>query len=273
MTGRARGRVAAIVAKLSTFASSGRDQATGTPDRDTIADIFAPDRALKSFSSLRSASTATGTILPPGRAAMPPSLFSSCLLIAGSPLLTMGTIMRETAATAVDGGGRPPCAHNKRWPPTYGEGPDCRGRGNPRDRGRVPGGRALDRRGCRPPGDAVPRVRRGGTAGARRHGDGRIVPDRPRDEPVPHAFARASRSEPRGRPGHLDSRPDGGHAPGWRARGGLDAHPRGGPSDRATAAWGPRGAPYVGRGDGPEVQRGGPRLDAGGDRAFLPPRR
>src|SRR2546426_2468193 len=78
MTSRAPSRVAAIVAKLSTCASSGRTQATGTPERETIADIFAPVRELKSVSSFRSASTATGTRLPPNRPAMRPTLFSCC---------------------------------------------------------------------------------------------------------------------------------------------------------------------------------------------------
>src|SRR3989441_1443593 len=78
MTSRAPSRVAAIVAKLSTWVSSGRTQATGTPERETIADILAPVRELKSVSNFRSASTATGTRLPPNRLAMQPSLFSSC---------------------------------------------------------------------------------------------------------------------------------------------------------------------------------------------------
>src|SRR3989454_741008 len=78
MTSRAPSRVAAIVAKLSTWASSGRTQATGTPERETIADIFAPVRELKSVSSFRSASTATGTRLPPNRRAMRHTLFSCC---------------------------------------------------------------------------------------------------------------------------------------------------------------------------------------------------
>src|SRR5713226_7119971 len=78
MTSRAPRSVAAIVAKLSTWVSSGRTQATGTPERETIADIFAPVWVLKSVSNFRSASTATGTRLPPNRLAMQPSLFSSC---------------------------------------------------------------------------------------------------------------------------------------------------------------------------------------------------
>src|SRR5205823_1164647 len=45
---RAPSKVAAIVAKLSTCASSGRTHATGTPDRETIADIRASVRALNS---------------------------------------------------------------------------------------------------------------------------------------------------------------------------------------------------------------------------------
>src|SRR5438093_599307 len=78
MTSSAPSRVAAIVAKLSTWASSGRTQATGTPERETIADIFAPVRELKSVRSFRSASTATGTRLPPNCRAMRPTLFSYC---------------------------------------------------------------------------------------------------------------------------------------------------------------------------------------------------
>src|SRR5712664_1978109 len=78
MTSRAPSRVAAIVAKLSTCVSSGSTQATGTPERETIADILAPVRLLKSVSNFRSASTATGTRLPPNWPAMQPSLFSSC---------------------------------------------------------------------------------------------------------------------------------------------------------------------------------------------------
>src|SRR3989442_975982 len=78
MTSRAPRSVAAIVAKLSTCASSGRTHATGTPERETIADIFALVRALNSWSNFRNASAATGIGLPPGWPAMRPSLFSTC---------------------------------------------------------------------------------------------------------------------------------------------------------------------------------------------------
>src|SRR5437667_11405965 len=78
MTSRAPRSVAAIVAKLSTCASSGSTHATGTPERVTIADIFALVRALNSWSNFRNASAATGIRLPPEWRAMRPSLFSTC---------------------------------------------------------------------------------------------------------------------------------------------------------------------------------------------------
>src|SRR5437870_12650067 len=102
MTSSAPRRVAAIVAKLSTWASSGRTQATGTPERETIADIFAPVRALKSVSSLRSASAATGTRLPPNRLAMQPSLFSACSGKTGRNGLEENTAGRQVGLESED---------------------------------------------------------------------------------------------------------------------------------------------------------------------------
>src|SRR5712692_3169639 len=86
MTSKAPRRVAAIVAKLSTCASSGRTHATGTPERETIADIFAVVRTLKSWSNFRSASAGRGTkFLRVARDAAPLylALFHECSCNAG----------------------------------------------------------------------------------------------------------------------------------------------------------------------------------------------
>src|SRR3989442_1317544 len=102
MTSRAPSGVAAIVAKLSTCVWSGRTQATGTPERETIAGILAPVRELKSVSNFRSAWTATGTRLPPNRLAMQPSLFSSCSGKTGCTGLEENTARRQVGLEPED---------------------------------------------------------------------------------------------------------------------------------------------------------------------------
>src|SRR3990170_4864366 len=92
MTSRAPRRVAAIVPKLSTWAPSGRDHASGTPERVMTAEPTAPARSLKTCSTRRSSATSTGSENPP----FPRPCAARYLRIVQPPSARLRNLWRET---------------------------------------------------------------------------------------------------------------------------------------------------------------------------------
>src|SRR3990170_101506 len=92
MTSRAPRRVAAIVPKLSTWAPSGRDHASGTPERVMTAEPTAPARSLKTCSTRRSSATSTGSENPP----FPRPCAARYLRIVQPPTAGCRNLWRET---------------------------------------------------------------------------------------------------------------------------------------------------------------------------------